>query len=186
MISSQELIILVTVVILLLLLVLFSSSGRRHRYRFPTDQEYELDHTNMRHTNLNGRRMHSQRLPSPYYGGVSEFMNARYKVIVDDNIGDNTEPLNDLCIMGFGNPYADILDKMPNAGRIAQWDVEKSTPTIAGDDKQLEHVAAEMQTPNFQVRKSGKTRHLLPHTGGKSRLNFSSFENSNSESPFRQ
>ena len=137
----------------------------------------------MRHTNYNGKRLQSQSIPSPYSGGVSEFMNARYKVIVDED----TDPLNDICIEGFKNPAAltGKLDSMPKTSQTF-WESTKSTPNLANDDKQLEHDAAEMLTPAHRVQMSKKSKRFLPFSGGKSRMSFASFENSTSEAPFRQ
>ena len=180
---SEDLMLIVIVIVLLLMVIMYVSS------RFSVNNSYviEDDHTNMSHTNYNGVRLPSQPLPDPTQGGVAEFMNARYKVIVDDGVGDNTEPLNDISIAGFGNP--DFMGEkhhlMPMTSRTF-WNSKKSTPTIATDDKQLEHVAAEMQTPLHRVQMAKKSKHFLPFSGGKSRLNFTSFENSHSEPKFRQ
>lgn len=181
--SEQLIIVSIIVVFLLLLMLLVSNSGNNRNY-LTTDEAYLLDHTNMRHTNLNGKRMPSQRLPNL---SASAFMNARYKVVVDDAVGDNIEPLNDLMIKGFKNPAFDHnrQGELPKVSRT-NWKSQKSTPTIAYDDKQFEHVAAELMTPGHRVQMSSKAEHFLPHTGGRSRLNFSSFENSNNEAPFRQ
>jgi hypothetical protein len=114
-------------------------------------------------------------------------MASRFAVIAEDGLGDNTEPLNDISIAGFKNP--DFMGEkdhdMPKTSRT-YWNSVKSTPTIATDNKQLEHIAADMQTPLHRVQMSKKSKHFLPHTGGRSRLNFSSFEHSNAEAAFRQ
>lgn len=186
MLSISELIILVAVVILLMIMVLYiSKSGNKRNYA--RDNNYDnydmMDYRS--HTNLDGVRLPNRGLPSPYTGGVAEFIHARYKVIASDEA--ETEPLSDLCIAGFKNP-AYLAGKMNNLPKTSQtfWNTTKSTPKLLGDDIHLEHDAAELQTPEHLVHMRAKTKHFLPFTGGKSRLNFSSFENSNSESPFRQ
>lgn len=183
MLSVNELTALVSVVILLVIMML-SLSNRSTCNKYMSDQSCDDDdYSNMRHTNYNGKRLQSQSLPSPYSGGVSEFMNARYKVIVDED----TEPLNDICIEGFKNPAA-LSGKMDSLPKTSQtfWGSTKSNPNLAGDDKQLEHDAAEMLTPAHRVQMSKKSKRFLPFTGGKSRMNFASFEHSTSEAPFRQ
>lgn len=171
----------IVIVILVILTMMLRTSSR-------SDYKYIADHTNMSHTNYNGVRLPDQRIPSPWTYEPSQFMGARYKVIADDGLGDNIEPLADMVNSRiFKNP---IFEKPCNEGYSDTsqtfWNSAKSTPTIADDDKQLLHSSAEMQTPEFRVHMSGKTKKFLPFTGGRSRLNFSSFENSNSELAFRQ
>jgi hypothetical protein len=177
--TTEELIV-VSFIIILILIVMLLLGGKNERRMY---SDHETPHNFVGHTNVEGVRIHTRLNDST----PSEFMNARYKVIVDDNIGDNTEPLNDLCIAGFGNP--DFMrgkeKELPKTSRTF-WNSTKSTPTIAFDDKQLDHVAAELQTPDHRVRMAKKTEHFIPHTGGKSRLVFSSFENSHDEAPFQQ
>lgn len=183
----------VVIVILIILTVMLRTSSR-------ADFAYQSDYSNMRHTNYNGERLPDQALPSPwtyeYRPSLQEtssyqppqFMGARYKVIADDGLGDNIEPLSDMINSRiFKNP---VFEKPCAEGYSDTsqtfWLSDKSTPTIANDDKQLLHSSAEMQTPEFRVRMSGKAKNFLPFTGGRSRLNFSSFENSNAEPVFRQ
>jgi hypothetical protein len=182
--GSEELLLIVGVVVVLLVLVIMLTGKHSRKNYLNAGDRILLDRKNMRRTNYNGRALPPQALPEL---GPSEFMNARYKVVVDDAVGDNVEPLSDLCIAGFKNPnfehgLENNLPKISKVNRISQ----KSTPYIANDDKQFHHVAAEMMTPDFRVKMSGKAAHFLPHTGGKSRLNFTSYENHRDEAPFRQ
>lgn len=180
--DTDELLILVVVVVLVLIILVYMSGGRRHC--LTQNERLLLSGRNLRRTELDGQRLPAQELPEL---GPSEFMSARYKVVVDDGVGDNIDPLNDLTIAGFKNPAFEYgeQDKLPKVSQT-KWKSTKSTPFIAYDDKQLEHVAAELVTPDHRVKIAGKTSAYLPFTGGRSRLNFSSFENSNAEAPFRQ
>lgn len=182
--TPEELLIVTIIVVVLIMVMLFVSNNNCKKHYLTEDQAMLLDHTNMRHTNFNGMRLSSQRLPEL---GASGFMNARYKVVVDDSVGDNIEPLSDLVNAGFKNPAFehDRQHELPDVSQT-KWNSHKSSPEISSDDKQLQHDAAEMMTPGHRVEMSKKSSRFLPHTGGKSRLAFSSFENSNNEAPFRQ
>lgn len=182
--DSEELLFISVIIVVLLLIMVWVSNRYNNKHHLTTDELYLLDHTNMRHTNLDGKRMHAQRLPPL---GASQFMSARYKVIADDTVGDNVEPMSDLIIAGFKNPSFEHgrQKELPDVSQT-YWSTQKSSPSIAYDDKQFEHIAAELVTPGHRVEMSKKVAHFLPHTGGRSRLNFSSFENSNNEAAFRQ
>lgn len=170
----------VVIVILLILTFMLRTSSRMDLYND--------EHTNMRHTNMDGIRQLDQDLPSPWAYEPPQFMGARYKVIADDGLGDNTEPLDDMVNSRiFKNPIYEkpCSEGFPNTSQTF-WQTTKSAPTIANDDKQLIHSSAEMQTPDYRVKMSGKTKKFLPFTKNNSRLNYSSFENSNAERAFRQ
>jgi len=176
-----ELVAIVIVILLILTVMLRTSSRSDHSYGY-------VDHTNMRHTDIDGIPQPDQRIPSPWTYEPPQFMGARYKVIADDGLGDNVEPLDDMVNSRiFKNP---IFEKPTPEGfsdtSQTFWLSDKSTPTIANDDKQLIHSSAELQTPYFRAQMSSKSKKFLPFTGGRSRLNFSSFENSNDERAFRQ
>lgn len=173
----------VVIVVLLILTMMLRTSSRMELY----ESRYE-DHSNMRHTDIDGVRQTDQRLPSPWTYEPPQFMGARYKVLAEDGLGDNTEPLDDMENQRmFKNPVVEnpCAEGFPDTSQTF-WKATKSTPIIARDDKQLIHSSAEMQTPEFRVKVSGKTKKFLPFTDNRSRLNFSSFENSNAERPFRQ
>ncbi len=180
---QSELIAVVIVVLVILVMSLKTSSRINQVYRADND-----DHSNMRHTNIDGVRDSNEALPSPWTYEPPQFMGARFKVLAEDGLGENTEPLDDMVNKRiFKNP---AFEKPTHEGYSDTsqtfWNSTKSTPTLHDDDIHLLHSSAEMQTPDFRVRMSGKSRHFLPHTGGRSRLVFSSFENSNSEPKFRQ
>jgi hypothetical protein len=195
---QSELIAIVVVILLVVMVTLRTSS--RMDYAYSSQSYNNLRHTNLRHTNIDGERAADQSIPSPwtYEAGRSpqeisdyqppQFMGARYKVIAEDGMGDETEPLDDMINQRiFKNPVFEKSCKegFPDTSQTF-WNSTKSTPTIAHDDKQLIHSSAEMQTPEFRVKMSGKAKKFLPYSGGRSRLNFTSFEHSNSEPEFRQ
>jgi hypothetical protein len=183
--NTQVLLIVSIVVVLIVLIALYMASKQSRKY-YKTRDSAE-DAFNMNRRNLNGERMSPQTLPP--VGGIDSkyFMNARYKVIADENVGDNIDPLNDLCIAGFKNPIFDHgkEGELPKISTV-NWYSEKSTPVIEPDNKNLYHVAADLTTPEYRAKITGKTNKFLPFTVGRSRLNFSSFENSTSEPAFRQ
>ncbi len=171
--ETEELIIISIVIIVLLLLLLILSQYNNRAHFLTGDPTLPTLNSNPFDTQVN---------LTP-----SAFMEARYKVLADDGVGDNTEPLNDLVIRGLGNNIFETgkQHELPQVSMV-NWHSEKSTPEIAHDDKRLEHIAAELQTPEHRVLMSKKTREFLPYTGGQSRLNFSSYENSHNEPEFRQ
>jgi hypothetical protein len=183
---QSELIAIVVVVLLVVMVMLRTSS--RMDYLYGSRSHTNLRHTNLRHTNIDGERAADQSIPFPWTYEPPQFMGARYKVIAEDGIGDETEPLDDMVNKRiFKNPVFEKACKegFPDTSHTF-WNSTKSTPTIARDDKQLIHSSAEMQTPEFRVKMSGKAKKFLPYSGGRSRLNFTSFEHSNSEPEFRQ
>ena len=180
--GSDELLVLSVFIIVILLLMMAYTHMRGRKNYTTKDEQLLLERSNMRRTNLDGRSLGPQQLPEL---GAGRFMYARYKVIANDSIGDETEPLNDLCIAGFKNPAFEHGKKKPLFTE-ANWSSERSTPNLDNDNTHLHHSAAEMVTPEHRTSVAKKTEHFLPYTGGKSRLNFSSFENSHNEAPFRQ
>lgn len=179
---NQGELIIVVIIVLLVLMYMLKVSNRVDTILDPESL------WNMRHTNIDGVRDSNKPLPSPWTYEPPQFMNARYKVIADDNIGDNIDPLDDMINQRiFKNPHVECPTKHGYSDTSQTfWKTTKSTPTIASDNKQLIHSSAELQTPEHRVQMSKKTKHFLQHTEGRSRLNFTSFENSNSEPSFRQ
>jgi hypothetical protein len=178
---QSELIAIVVVILLVVMVTLRTSSRMDYAYS-------SQSHNNLRHTNIDGERTADQSIPSPWTYEPPQFMGARYKVIAEDGMGDETEPLDDMINQRiFKNPVFEKSCKegFPDTSQTF-WNSTKSTPTIAHDDKQLIHSSAEMQTPEFRVKMSDKAKKFLPYSGGRSRLNFTSFEHSNSEPEFRQ
>lgn len=181
--GSDDLLLLLSASIIVILLIMIVYTNMRSRKNYMNqDEKMLLERSNMRRTNLDGKRLGPQQLPEL---GAGRFMYARYQVIANDSIGDETEPLSDLCIAGFKNPGFEHGRQKP-LFTDANWSSERSTPNLDSDDTHLHHSAAEMVTPEHRVKIAKKTEHFLPYTGGKSRLNFSSFENSHNEEPFRQ
>jgi hypothetical protein len=182
--SQAELITVVIIILVVLMIMLRTSS----RIDLAYTSSYEDDYNNLRHTNIDGVRDNDQSIPLPWTYQPPQFMGARYKVLAEDGLGDHTEPLDDMVNNRiFKNPVYEKRCKegFPDTSQTF-WNATKSTPTLENDDIHLIHSSAEMQTPDFRVRMSGKAKKFLPFSGGRSRLNFSSYENSNSEPSFRQ